>query len=994
MSRLRSLTFGDARRSVQPIVALLAWIQLYLLGLLGVWVIIVMTATGWQPIVVTTGSMTPTLRPGDVLMISEHPDDTLLGQRTVITFENQREDGELITHRVFETLPGSRRYITKGDANPSVDTDRVDPDQVVGVGQLVVPLVGLPVVWAKQGNLPALLATAVLSMAAMFIALRSMPTAKAKDDRRASGARASRMADKAVRRVRFLVALMISSQFFLDGGRFDTAALGLSRGQLLIIAIGGLGAINLASAWVANNRGDSPLRYFATAELIFDTLLVVVLTTATGGTGIGWVLIALPIVEAAVRFRLAGALMHWMLMTGITLSARLYVLEHSSASVNTVIEELERLLDQLGVLLLVVIPGAYIAEQLLNDVILQQRHTQDAVERGRLLELVAQTGHEVNNLSGELAEILANAATSIGFDSADVCAQISRAEWTVLASSGKGFGADLTAPGDRYVTLEAGALSHPEVFVDRLDEDESVGHMLDSAGLETVVRFIIANEDETIVALRAATAVGRRPNAASIEALRLLCGQATIALQNRQLIQELQQAHGELHHQATHDALTLLPNRAFFLSHLSAELTEPSDPSRTSAVLFLDLNGFKAVNDSLGHDVGDALLAIVARRLVDTVGRRGFVARLGGDEFTVLLQPMKERREAIQAASDIHKSLIEPMILQRETVKVGASIGIAYAEQGLVEAEILRRADAAMYAAKNGTSSTRISVYHPDLDEAERRQGRLAAEFKKALDTGELEVHYQPLVSTDSRQIVGAEALVRWTHRELGAVSPPTILELAELTEREQDLNSWILRTALGAVAAIGLHDDQEFTIAINVSPAELELPTLVHNVEDALLLSGVAADRLIIELSERIVADRGASLPAVADLTALGCSLSLDDFGEGRTSLAHLRGLPITQLKLDRLLVQQACMADADRIILESIVKLAHELDLYVVAEGIETHEHFDTVLAAGVDLLQGYGLHRPMPEEAFLELMTRVTPISRIPAVRSQRLGAVERS
>ncbi len=996
MTNIRTITRQDVRSSIRPISTLLAWIYLYVLGLLAVWIFIVMVATGWEPVVVTTGSMTPTLRPGDVLMTSEHPDDGLLGQRTVITFRSAEDDGGLITHRVFETLPGSRRYITKGDANPTPDTDRVEPAQVVGVGQLVVPVVGIPVVWAKEGNSAALAAAVILSMAAFFTAMQSMSSSSSASasKRRTTGARASRMADRAIRRVRYLVGLMIFSQFFLDGGRFEVAAFGVSRTQLLLITIGGLGAINgISSSMTKSGRGEPP-RYLAIGELIGDTLLVIVLTTATGGTGIGWVLIALPIVEAAVRFRLAGALMHWMLMTGITLAARLWVLENSAASTNTVIDELEQLLDQLGVLLLVVIPGAYIAEQLLNDVVLQQRHTDDAVERGRLLELVAKTGHEVTRLGGELSDILADAATNIGFDFSDVCVRLPQTDWRTLSSSNASSSDNISLPwpGEAASLLVEEELTQHEVFIDRNDNGLDDVQLLESHGLGTVVRFIIANDAGTVVALRAATTPGRCPAPANIDALRLLCGQATIALQNRQLIQELQDAHGELHHQATHDALTTLPNRAYFLDQLSRSLRESADPLRPHAVLFLDLNGFKAINDSLGHDAGDALLAIVAQRLVSSVGDRGLVARLGGDEFTVMLTPMDDRRLALQAASDIHRGLTEPIPLERETVKVGGSIGIAYAEVGLGETEVLRRADAAMYAAKNGSSATRISVYHPDLDEVERRQGRLAAAFKRALDANELEMHFQPLVAADSRQIVGAEALIRWTHRELGSVSAPSILDLAEVSDRVDDLNKWILQSALSAVGVLTLDADHEFTIAVNVSPTELELPTLVTNVTDALLLSGVPAERLVIELSERIVADRGASIPAIHEVTELGAKLSLDDFGEGRTSLAHLRGLPISQLKLDRLLVQQACMANADRIILESIVDLAHDLELYVVAEGIETQEHFQTVIRAGVDLLQGYGLHRPMPEAAFHALLEHAQPVDRFPAVRPPVARGVE--
>ena len=961
----------DLRKSLKPIITLVAWIYLYLLMLLGAWVVIVSVATGWHPVVVTTGSMAPAVRPGDVLMVDEHPAEELLGQRTVITFTSPRSD-ELITHRVFETLPEERLYITKGDANLTPDTDRVSPDQVRGVGRLVVPLVGLPVVWMQEGNMAAVLATIVLSLASATIAVSSLGTRKRKRTK-VDGSRASAMANQAIRRVRFLVALMIASQFFLDGGRLETTNVGMSRVQLMVLAVGGLVGINAASSWLSRRFGDTPPKYLPILELAGDTVLVVALTTATGGAGIGWVLIALPIVEAAVRFRLAGALLHWMLLAGVTLATRLWVLERTETPVNGIIEELEQLLDQLGVLLLVVIPGAYLAEQLLNDVILQQRHTAAAVQRGGMLEQVAAVGHEVNRIGAELFDILASSAVDLGFNSADVCVKLRGSEWRVLAASDLSGAAALPAPGDAGSALRSADLKQIEVVIDAADPEVTDFAGLSERRLGTLIRFIVADEGHTLVAVRAGADESNPPPAGSIEALRLLCGQATVALQNRQLIQELQDVHVELRHQATHDSLTTLPNRANFLERLTTGLAEAPDLLGRHAVLFLDLNGFKAINDSLGHDAGDRLLKIVGQRLVETVGDAGFVARLGGDEFTVLLEPLADEHDAFAIASKIHRSLVEPMQLDTLSVKVGASIGIAFADDDLDESEVLRRADAAMYAAKSDDSGTRIMLYHPELDEAERRRGRLTAEFKKAMDRDELHLLFQPMVSTHTGAIEGAEALIRWTHRELGPVSPPTILELAELSERVDELNAWIFQTALGAVSSCNLRADANFFMAINVSPNELELDSLVGNVSDALLLSGVSVDRLVVELSERVVADRNESIPNIDELIALGARLSLDDFGQGRTSLAHLRGFPISQLKLDLVLVQQASVAEADRIILESIVGLAHDLGFTVVAEGVETDEHVETVTNAGADYLQGYGLHKPMPFADMRALLVR---------------------
>lgn len=246
---------GDWWSAVRPVITLVAWVHLYLVALLGIWVVMVMLTTGWRPVVITSGSMSPTLRAGDIILVQDHSQE-LVGQRSVITFKSARGDGELITHRVFETLEGDGLYITKGDANPSPDTDRVSPDQVEGVGRLVVPLLGLPVVWAQQGNLPALLATGVLSMAAIVIAATSTRSSTPKPSTAVTN-RASGLANRAIRRVRVLVGLMIVSQFFLDGGRFEIDVIWVSRGQFLLLSVAMLAAINAMSVRVARHYNST-----------------------------------------------------------------------------------------------------------------------------------------------------------------------------------------------------------------------------------------------------------------------------------------------------------------------------------------------------------------------------------------------------------------------------------------------------------------------------------------------------------------------------------------------------------------------------------------------------------------------------------------------------------------------------------------------------------------------------------------------------------------
>ncbi len=823
--------WGNLQSALRPAVGLVAWVHIYLLGLLGVWIAVVMVTTGWQPVVVTSGSMSPTLRPGDVLMVENHPGE-LVGQRSVITFNSTRDPGgsdepELITHRVFEVLVDSNEYVTKGDANPSVDVDRVSRDQVVGLGRLVVPLIGLPVVWIQQQNHVALVATAILSLASLVVTGSGLRSGGRERHLGSDGL--TGMADRAIRRVRLLAGLMIFGQFFMADDRFDIEVLGLARVQLLGLAIISLALVNGISI-NASKRFSSglPTRY-AIFELCGDTLIVVIMTTATGGSGIGWVLIALPIVEAAVRFRLAGALIHWMAMTGIILTTRLWVLTHSDAAVSGMIDELEQLLDQLGVLLLVVIPGAYLAEQLLADVVLQQQATEEARRRGELLEHVAAVGYQVNTLSGELFDILTSSTLTLGFDAADVCVRLSGTQWRIPASAAIDDGPILPPPDEPGSALGDIDLEDSEVVIDHLDPDPAQYQALSARGLTLLVRFTITQVDGTTIVLRAAKDASAPPPTGGIEALRLLCAQATVALQNRQLITELRDVHSELQHQALHDPLTGLPNRAQFLRRLGQGLAAATDPSRRHAVLFLDLNGFKGINDTLGHEAGDALLQTVGARLTGAVAQAGLVARLGGDEFTVLLEPVASPKEAVDLASSIHRALLEPLRLENGIVKVGASIGIAFAETGLSDSEILRRADAAMYAAKQSTDSLRVALYHPGLDEAERRRGRLAAEFKKALDQDELALHFQPLVSARTGRIEGVEALLRWTHRELGPVNTADILDLAEVSNRVDDLNAWIFQTALQAVAGCNIRPDASFFVAVNVSPVELDSDALVE---------------------------------------------------------------------------------------------------------------------------------------------------------------------
>lgn len=976
--------------------------------LLGVWLAVISLTTGWRPVVITGGSMQPALRVGDVLLVDDHPTE-LLGQRTVITFEPTRGPGP-VTHRIHEVLPESQTYITKGDANDAPDTDAVTPAQVIGVGRLVIPAIGLPLIWQQTGDWVTLGALAVLSVGALGVALsgvlRRSPT------NRSSVGRTSEMANRGIRSVRFLAGLIILGSLYFQGEGFQVDQLGLRHGQVVVGAVLLLVLVNVGSLLVSRRRGSQTAEWLVTVELGADTVLAGALIALTGGSGISWAFIALPIVEAAVRFRLVGALLHWVVMTMVTVGARLFSLDRSGAPLYEVVGELEQLLDQLGILLLLIVPGAYLTEQLVTDVLRQDRATSMAVERAHLLERVAETGYELNRLGSNLFATMTTAITTLGFDVGDALLRLGDGQWKLLSTSHPDLDRTLPQAGDAGSGLRPQDLDIGEVLIDRNDPELSEVVALRSHDLDVLARLTISTEEGRYVVVRAARSAGSPAPAGAIDALRLLAGQASVAMQNDQLVSELQDVQVELAHQALHDALTHLPNRAQFMERLQDGLVNATDPRLRHAVMFMDLNGFKGINDTLGHEAGDSLLIGVAGRLVAAVGDDGMVARLGGDEFTVLLDPVPDIDAALKVAKRIHAIFVDPFQLGDTAVNVSGSIGIALAEIGLGGSEILRRADVAMYAAKSSPSTPRTRVYEVDLDGQDHRRGRLSAEFVKALEAGQFEIVYQPLVSP-SGEVRGVEALLRWTHRELGPVSPATILELAEATARVDELTAFVIGTALSSVANCGIRPDVDFTLAVNVTPVELASPYLAEIIQRGLTASGFRPDQLVVELNERVVADGRASRDNLDRVMALGVGLSLDDFGEGQTSLGHLRGLPISQLKLDRSLVQQAATSEADNIILKSVIGLAHDLNFEVVTEGVETVGHLEAAVGAGADLLQGFGLYRPMRLVSLRKLLsdrgllvgtgaamlattaipTSTTPLPRRTSKRPDRLERLDR-
>ncbi|MBV9254671.1 MAG: EAL domain-containing protein [Actinobacteria bacterium] len=423
-------------------------------------------------------------------------------------------------------------------------------------------------------------------------------------------------------------------------------------------------------------------------------------------------------------------------------------------------------------------------------------------------------------------------------------------------------------------------------------------------------------------------------------------------------------------HEALHDALTGLPNRMLFRDHLQEALAQAGEDAPV-AVLLLDLDGFKDVNDTIGHHIGDLLLKEVGPRLAATVSESHVVARLGGDEFAVMIPEVFDAKGAVGIANRLVAALTDPFDVQELKLHVDASVGIALYPQDADDADtLLQRADVAMYVAKDERS--RVELYSSERDVHSRRRLTLLGELRGAITDGQLTLHYQPLVELETRRIVGVEALVRWDHPTLGHLPPFEFIPLAERSGLIGPLSEFVLEAAIKQNAAWQA-EGIVLRTAVNLSVrnlADLGLPLLVAKLLDR---AGIAADCLDLEITEStIMADPARAMTVLEPLSQMGIRLAIDDFGTGYSSLAYLRQLPLSVLKIDKSFVGQMTESENDAIIVRSTIDLAHNLGLEVIAEGVEDEISAERLYALGCPLAQGYHFARPAPPE-------QITPVLR---------------
>ncbi len=428
----------------------------------------------------------------------------------------------------------------------------------------------------------------------------------------------------------------------------------------------------------------------------------------------------------------------------------------------------------------------------------------------------------------------------------------------------------------------------------------------------------------------------------------------------------------ELKELAFHDTLTKLPNRALFLDRVEHALGRQGRHREHLAVMLIDLDDFKMINDTRGHDAGDALLIGVAGRLRGVLREQDTATRLGGDEFAVFIEGMAGDHEAGQLAERILSALRRPYRLGDEEVVVRASIGVATSEYGSDAAELLRQADLAMYAAKDAGKGTheffRASMLH-------RLESRLKwrHDLERGLREDEFVLHYQPVCDLTSGVVVGAEALLRWQHPHKGLILPGEFIDVVEQTDLDPPLGAWVLDQAVAQAAQWAqVSPDHPVWVSVNVTPRQLREPTCVDIVRDALRRHDLPARALTLEMTERMLADEdGRTQVVMQALRELGVGLALDDFGTGYSSLAYLRRFPVNTLKIDRSFVSGVDRSADDRALVAAIVRLAESFQLNVVAEGIETAQQRDAVHALGCERGQGFLFSRPVPGPEFTALL-----------------------
>ncbi len=458
-----------------------------------------------------------------------------------------------------------------------------------------------------------------------------------------------------------------------------------------------------------------------------------------------------------------------------------------------------------------------------------------------------------------------------------------------------------------------------------------------------------------------------------LDFIRKLSASLSLALENARLYDERREMEEAMRHMAQHDALTGLPNRRLFNEIIHVELAQMRRHNKKLAVLFLDLDRFKEINDTLGHDAGDALLTEAAARLKSTVRESDTVARIGGDEFNLILSDIDRPEYASEVGCKLLNEIRKPFKINGHAINVSTSIGISvFPDDGEDGETLLRFADIAMYHAKD-KGRNNLQFYNPVINTRSVERMKFENSLRQALERNEFRLYYQPLVNVKSRNIVSGEALLRWQHPERGLLLPEQFFATAEDIGLLSELDAWVLNAVAEQINLWSAGGLPPICVTVNVSARQFESSDLVKRISGILEKTGLPAECLSIEITETVAMQNiESTIFRLDQLANMGVNVSIDDFGTGYSSLSRLKRLRIRKLKIDRSFIRDIASNSDDRKIITAVLLMAHSMKLKVVAEGVEDRTQFSFLRALSCDEAQGFFFSKPLPAEEFKELVT----------------------